>query len=246
MVTALDVVRVAESQVGYQEGYLDNGRYHVGPPWNNIQKYSPAVPGLEWSQGRPYCCTGVSWVAMVAGAANLFPRTASVAFARDWWRGHGRLNRNPMVGDQVIFGANGDAHTGVLVGLSGGLAHTVEFNSNNNGSAQGDGVYALTHDLNDPWIYGYGHPAYAPAAPLVPAVSLYVIQRSARHHWLLRYTAPGNQIQVLRVRRALAAEACRKDWTAWETKIRHSPADGVPDRISLTKLGSRHGFRVVP
>lgn len=248
MVTAADVVRVAESQVGYHEGYLVNGHYHVGPPWDNIQKYSPAVPGLEWSQGQAYCCTGVSWVALTAGAAALFPRTASVAAARDWWKAHGRFDRNPRIGDQVIFGQNGDAHTAVVVAVGPYRIHTVEFNSNNNGSAQGDGVYALSHDRNDPWIYGYGHPKYAQAKPTaaqrpVPAVSLYTARKAARHNW--RLTSVVRWRQITRIKAALKAENC-PTYTAWQLHLglKGKDADGIPGLDSLTKLGRRHGFRV--
>lgn len=44
MATAQQVIDLVKSQVGYREGY-SNGH------WNNLQKYSGQVPGLEWSDG---------------------------------------------------------------------------------------------------------------------------------------------------------------------------------------------------
>lgn len=43
---AADLIRVARDEVGYQEG-------RSGSHWNNIQKYSPAVPGLGGPRARP-------------------------------------------------------------------------------------------------------------------------------------------------------------------------------------------------
>lgn len=255
MVTAQDVVRVAESQVGYHEGYLVNGRWHVGPPWDNYQHFSPETPGLEWSDGQAWCATFVSWVALKSGAAALYPRTASVAAARDWYRSRGRFDRSPRVGDQVIFGVNGDAHTAIVVGVTATQIVTVEGNSNNTGSPQGDGVYREYHDRNSSWIYGYGHPKFPAAAPTptatvrtspaLPVVSLAVAQRAARRGWRLRSVVRWRQIA--RIKAALKAENCAT-YKAWQIRLGYKghDANGIPGHDSLTKLGQLHRFRVTP
>jgi len=66
----MDVNRVVEIAHG-ELGYRETG--------NNHQKYSPAVPGLEWSQNQPWCATFTCWVFLQAGGKpnEDFPLTAS-------------------------------------------------------------------------------------------------------------------------------------------------------------------------
>jgi hypothetical protein len=167
--TADKVVSIAKSQIGYREGYSAGH-------WNNIEKYAGQVPGLEWANGQPWCAVFVCWVAQNAGAAALYPLTASVATAESWWKGHGRWSEYPAIGAQVIYG-NGE-HTGIVVGYDSLNVTTVEGNTNDSGSAEGNGVYLKTHARSDPWITGYGYPkfpegissadpAYAKEAPVV-------------------------------------------------------------------------------
>lgn len=144
------LVRIAGSQVGYHEG-------RSGGHWDNHQKYSPAVPGLEWSQNQPWCCTFVSWLAMKAGLADLFPRTASCKVAMDWWKQRGQWSEYPAVGAQVIYG--GGVHTGIVTGFDDTYVYTIEGNTNTNGSAEGDGVYRKKRLRRDAYVTGYGYPA---------------------------------------------------------------------------------------
>ncbi|MGW5426894.1 hypothetical protein ACWET9_06655 [Streptomyces sp. NPDC004059] len=153
--TAGDVIRIAKGEVGYHEGYS-------GGHWNNHQKYSPAVPGLEWSQNQAWCATFCSWVFQESGIPKgSYPVTASVATARDWWKQKGRWSEYPAIGAQVIMGANGDAHTGLCYAYDATYIYTVEGNTNSSGSAEGDGVYLKKRARRDPYVYGYGYPAYA-------------------------------------------------------------------------------------
>lgn len=146
------MVRIAKGQIGYHEG-RSNGH------WNNIQKFSPAVPGLEWSQGQPWCCTFVSWLAMKADLASLFPRTASCDTAAAWWKAHGQWHEYPAIGAQVLYGVPGNMeHTGFVVDYDDTYIWAVEGNTNNNGSAEGDGVYLKKRLRRDPYVQGYGYP----------------------------------------------------------------------------------------
>jgi hypothetical protein len=150
-----DVLRISKGEIGYHEGKNASGH------WNNIQKYSPAVPGLEWSQGQAWCATFVSWVALKAGVANLFPRTASCADAVAWFKQAGRFSAYPAIGAQVFYGPGGGSHTGIVVDYDADTITTVEGNTNNNGSAEGDGVYLKKRNRRDVNTYGYGYPKYA-------------------------------------------------------------------------------------
>ncbi|MEU5149744.1 CHAP domain-containing protein [Streptomyces yangpuensis] len=172
-VTPADVIAVARAEVGYREGY-SNGH------WNNRQKYSPAVPGLEWSDWQAWCATFVSWCAMQAGAADLYPRTASCLTGVAWFKARGRFSEYPAIGAQVFFGSGGGTHTGLVYDYDETYIYTIEGNTNDSGSAEGNGVYLKKRGRRDTYTYGYGYPkfeggiksadpAYANQAP-APAV----------------------------------------------------------------------------
>lgn len=148
------VLAVANAEIGYHEGFS-------GGHWNNIQKYSPTVPGLEWSQGMAWCQTFQAWLFRTAGIASLAPLSASCAYSVDWFKDRGRFSFYPAVGAQVFFGSYGGAHVGIVTKYDADYVWTVEGNTNGNGSAEGDGVYAKKRARRDSYLYGYGYPKYA-------------------------------------------------------------------------------------
>ncbi|MYT31760.1 MULTISPECIES: CHAP domain-containing protein [unclassified Streptomyces] len=151
---AQKIINTAKAEVGYHEG-RSNGH------WNNWQKYSPAVPGLEWSQNQAWCATFISWCAMKAGLAGLYPRTASCATGVAWFKARNRFSEYPAVGAQVFFGPGGGSHTGLVYAFDGDFVYTVEGNTNGDGSAEGDGVYLKKRQRRSSYVYGYGYPAFA-------------------------------------------------------------------------------------
>lgn len=152
--TAADVIRVAKSQVGYHEGYS-------GGHWTNLQRYSPAVPGLEWSQNQAWCQTFATWSFQEAGMPKgAYLVTASCALAVEWWKKANRFSTYPAVGAQVFFGPGGGSHTGLVYAYDATCIYTVEGNTNTSGSAEGDGVYLKKRARRDTYVYGYGYPAY--------------------------------------------------------------------------------------
>jgi GH25 family lysozyme M1 (1,4-beta-N-acetylmuramidase) len=153
MTIVSDMTVLARGEVGYHEG-RSNGH------WNNFEKYAPAVPGLEWAQNQAWCATFVSWLAMKAGAAKLFPRTASCEAGVAWFKKAGRFSQYPGIGAQVFYGPGGGEHTGFVVGYDDTYVYTVEGNTNDNGSAEGDGVYAKSRIRHSDHIYGYGYPKF--------------------------------------------------------------------------------------
>ncbi|WP_438470837.1 CHAP domain-containing protein [Streptomyces asiaticus] len=147
------ILALAESQVGVHEG-RSNGH------WNNNQRYSDEVPGLEWSDYQAWCCTFVSWLAYKAGASGLFPRTASCLTAVSWFKQRGRWSEYPAIGAQIFFGTGGGSHTGIVYDYDSTYAYTIEGNTNLDGSAEGDGVYKKRRVRRDAYVYGYGLPKY--------------------------------------------------------------------------------------
>ncbi|MFJ5882681.1 peptidoglycan-binding protein [Kitasatospora cineracea] len=155
MTQAADVLSIAKAEVGYREGRSSNGSY------NNHQKYSNEVPGLEWSDYQPWCATFCSWSAMKAGLSNLFPRTASCASGVAWFKNKGRWSAYPAIGAQVFFGPGGGTHTGLVYAYDADYIYSVEGNTNDSGSPEGIGVFLRKRARRDGYVYGYGLPAYA-------------------------------------------------------------------------------------
>ncbi|WP_055523454.1 CHAP domain-containing protein [Streptomyces graminilatus] len=148
------VIAVAKSQVGYREGYAEGG-------WTNITKYAAEVPGLSWAQGQSWCAVFTSWVAMRAGVPSLFPRTADCSAAVTWFSSASRWSWYPAVGAQVMYGTSGQDHTGIVYAYDATYIWTIEANTNDNGSSEGDGVYFRKRKRSDANVYGYGLPSYS-------------------------------------------------------------------------------------
>ncbi|WP_369183337.1 peptidoglycan-binding protein [Streptomyces sp. Y1] len=151
-----EFVALLVSQEGYHEGRDSDGT------WNNTQKYSPAVPGLEWSQGQAWCATFTSWGAVqTSGMGDRWPITASCATAVQWWQDHGRWTEYPVLGGPFYLGSAGQDHVGVVTAYDDQWIYTIEGNTNSGGSPQGDGVYARQRPRRGPGSpYGYGVPDY--------------------------------------------------------------------------------------
>jgi hypothetical protein len=142
-------------QVGQHEGRDADGT------WNNEQRYSRETPGLEWSDGQPWCATFEAWAAHRCGMDRLWPMTASCLTAVQWWQDAGRWTQWPVLGGPFYIGPGGGTHTGVVIGWDATKITTVEGNSNPGGSANGDGVYKRTRTRSS--IYGYGVPRFLEA-----------------------------------------------------------------------------------
>ena len=158
MTTADKITQTARAEIGYHEGRDKNGN------WTNHEKYAPQVPGLEWAQGQPWCGVFVAWVARRAGVADLYP-PASVAASCDaagaWWKKQGRWSAYPAIGAQVFFGSPSDlTHTGIVTRYDDTWVWSVEGNTNQNGSAQGDGVYENKRARRSDHVVGYGVPRF--------------------------------------------------------------------------------------
>ena len=152
--TTAKLIAIARGQIGYHESYADGH-------WTNHEKYAHMVPGLAWVSdgGYPWCAVFVSWCAMKAGVADLFPRTASTDYGAAWFKQRGQWSEYPAVPAQVFFGTNGDMyHTGLVVDFDADTITTVEGNTNTSGSAEGDGVYLKKHARRDVHVQGYGYP----------------------------------------------------------------------------------------
>lgn len=163
-VQAARLVAVARAELDYKEGKTASGLP------NNIQRYSPAVPTLEWSQGQPWCATFVAWCAIQAGVPDLFPRTASCDVAGSFFKARGEWSEYPAIGAQVFFGTPSDlSHTGIVCDFDETYVWSIEGNTNTTGSRNGDGVYINKRLRRASNVIGYGHPNWDKPEP-APAV----------------------------------------------------------------------------
>lgn len=150
-------VNALRGENGYHEGRDPDG------DWNNYQKFSPAVPGLGWSQYQAWCHTFASWGAVAVGdsSGTIIPITASCVFGVDWFKRRGRWTEYPVLGGPFYMGDQGEDHVGVVYAYDADYIYTIEGNTNSGGSYQGDGVYERKRPRRGAGSpYGYGVPAF--------------------------------------------------------------------------------------
>jgi hypothetical protein len=155
-VNAHDVIRILVDQVGYHEGFSDGH-------WNNDQKFSKEVPGLEWSNRQAWCDTFVVWGAFKAGDKTIVPVYAGCSLSVATYKQWNRFSFYPATGAQVFFGPGGSSHTGLVTKWDSTHIWTVEGNTNDSGSSEGDGVYEKKYERTNSRVYGYGYPKYGHA-----------------------------------------------------------------------------------
>jgi len=147
-------IEIATSQIGYREQRKDGD-------YNNNQKYSDQLPGFEWSDYQAWCATFVQWclyqvgVDVVTGARSAGCYNSAAAYKKG-----GRFTEYPGKGFQVFYGPNGGTHTGIVVDYDDAWIYTVEGNTNDDGSAEGNGVYSRKRVRKSSYVYGYGIPYY--------------------------------------------------------------------------------------
>lgn len=137
------VIRVARGTIGWREEPGNSGPL--------VDKILASV-GLEGT-GAPWCA---AWVVYIGDEAfgkkeNPYPRSAwSPDFVKhpQWDRGRG-TKPNPSDAFGVYFKSLGRvAHTGIVEKVDGKWAVTIEGNTNDNGSREGDGVYRKRRPLD--------------------------------------------------------------------------------------------------
>lgn len=137
------VIEVARGTIGWREE-----RGNSGPLVDQIL----ASVGLAGS-GAPWCA---AWVVYVGDQAfgreqNPYPRSAwspDFVKAPDWNRGRG-TRPGPSDAFGVYFQSLGRvAHTGLVEKIDGKMAVTIEGNTNDDGSREGDGVYRKRRPLD--------------------------------------------------------------------------------------------------
>ncbi|MEV5875761.1 LysM peptidoglycan-binding domain-containing protein [Streptomyces sp. NPDC052101] len=92
--------------------------------------------------------------------AGLFPRTASVYTAMEWFKQRGRWSAYPAIGAMCIYGTSGSTHTGICYAYDETYIYTVEGNTSLTNDANGNKVMRRQRLRRDSYVHGYGYPAY--------------------------------------------------------------------------------------
>ena len=105
----------------------------------------------------PWCASFVTWCANECGYIEdgTFPKTASVATYRDFFREKERLHEAedyvPKTGDLILFGD--DEHIGIVQYTEGNRVVTIEGNTS-------DAVHSRSYTIGSSYITGYCSPEY--------------------------------------------------------------------------------------
>lgn len=137
------IVRVALQEEGIEDG----------------SKYWRFTTGSEFVDGTvtPWCACFVSWCANECDyiEEGIFPKSASVATYRDFFREKDRLHEEenyvPKTGDLILFG--NDEHIGIVQYTEGERVVTIEGNTS-------DAVHSRSYTIGSSYITGYCSPEY--------------------------------------------------------------------------------------
>ena len=147
------LIAIALNEVGYVEGS------------NNWNKYSAEMNGCNaygWNvQNQPYCDIFADWCYYKAFGLDVAARltyqpkggfSALCSASANYYKNNGAWFSTPAVGDQVFFNVSGGInHTGIVVGVTGGVVTCVEGNSS-------DAVRKNNYNLGISYIAGFGRP----------------------------------------------------------------------------------------
>lgn len=138
--------------------------YHGGA--NNYNKYAETLDSYYgWHiQNQPYCDIFADWLfihcfgGQIASKLTYQPIgsfSALCSASANYYKANGAYFTTPAVGDQIFFNVSGGInHTGIVVGVSGGMVTVVEGNSS-------DAVRKNTYRVGDGYINGYGRPNWS-------------------------------------------------------------------------------------
>ncbi len=204
-----DIINVALSQVGYNEGNYsgdyageDDGYYNNYTEynyWYNNYINSGMPVGGSYA---PWCATFVSWCAEQAQVPTSILQRSTAAghsssyFYVKFYAGGSTLNASrddtdlfmgynytPQKGD--LFFTRTWSHVGLVVGVNGDYVTTVEGNTNSGGSAEGEGVFVRSRYIDD--LY-FGVPDYESAEHTCEQWDF--VENEAAHPHYSRYECP--------------------------------------------------------
>lgn len=166
------VIALAEDQVGYQgkksNAQLDDFKANTAGKYNKYARDLDALGDFYNGKknGYDWCDVFVDWCFVQTFGRELAQKLlcqpdkslgAGTAYSLNYYKQSGRFFSAPQPGDQIFFGDSRSTwHTGLVVKVDGGYAHTVEGNAGNP-SAVRSGRYVLGGRT----IKGYGRPDWS-------------------------------------------------------------------------------------
>ena len=169
-----DIVNVAKSQVGYQEGSSSSQLAGTVFGGGNYTEY-----GRWYGMQDMWCAMFVSWCANVAGVPNsVVPYHAYTPSGLSWFQSRGRAysratvaagGYTPQPGDIIYFksprNSNPTNHVGIVTSYSGGVVNTVEGNTSSaTVSTNGGAVASKSYSISNTYIVYICKPAYTGAS----------------------------------------------------------------------------------
>lgn len=169
-----DIVNIAQSQVGYKEGWNNSQLDGTNSTGDNHTEY-----GHWYGAQTMWCAIFVSWCANVAGVSTgVIPKHASTSEGLSWFRSRDLAysrksvasgKYTPRAGDLVYFKSSRTSgttnHVGLVTGYSGGTLYTVEGNVGAGSSPTGGGVKTYSYSISDTYIVYICSPEYTETTP---------------------------------------------------------------------------------
>ena len=146
MATSQSVIQIAWNEVGYKEQGV------------NRTKYGKAY-GMD---GQYWCAIFMWWVFKQAGASKLYCNGQKVAYTPTiygYYKGEGRLDKKPKVGDLILCKRDDVphqkvGHVGLVYSVTDKFVYSIDGNSSNK-------VRTVQRYRTDSHIVGYAHPKYS-------------------------------------------------------------------------------------
>ena len=165
-----DIVNVAKSQVGYQEGSSSSQLSGTTYGGKNYTEY-----GRWYGLQDMWCAMFVSWCANVAGVStSIVPKHSYTPTGLQWFKDRGRAysraavargEYTPKAGDIIYFKSsrnnNTTNHIGIVTGYSNGTVYTIEGNTSSATiSTNGGAVCEKSYSISNTYIVYICCPAY--------------------------------------------------------------------------------------
>ena len=165
-----DIVNVAKSQVGYQEGSSSSQLAGTSYGGRNYTEY-----GRWYGLQDMWCAMFVSWCANTAGVStSIVPKHAYTPTGLQWFKDRGRAysrstvakgNYTPQPGDIIYFkssrNSNSTNHVGIVTKYKNGTVYTVEGNTSSATiSTNGGAVCEKSYSIYNTYIVYICKPAY--------------------------------------------------------------------------------------
>lgn len=226
---------VMTSQIGYREGSNNDNIFGV---WYGMNH-------------QAWCAIDVSWASRHSGCEKIIPKASFTEAMAQWF-----MDRNLWIdndapakpGDigfiwdkSMVSGSrpHGIHHVfAVQKEIDGGRVLTCEGNTNDNGSSQGNGVYALKRTRSR--IRGFGRPKYVGVSVKLPVDLSNVIAKAKA---LGIYDG---RVALGLTKRGFPATVAGYKKYQESLHYKGSDADGLAGASSLGKMGHEDGWEIKP